>query len=96
MFRPPKDSRDGPIVEQPTWQRVFVSYGMMAAVFLSLWLVSNPLAGVVALAASAVAVITVRRAAELARCFRDCGGFAFDLGGRVRITVAQPRTEEAC
>lgn len=68
---------------------------MLAAIPTLLWVVSRPLAGTAALVAVAGLVVGVRRAYRLARCFRDCQGFAFDVAGRARITVARTPTDDA-
>lgn len=68
---------------------------MIAAIPASLWIVSRPLAGTAVLAAVAGLVVGARRTYRLARCFRDCQGFAFDVAGRARITVARTPTDDA-
>ena len=69
---------------------------MMAALFLALVSVSHPLVGATGIVALIGSSIVARRVAGLARCFRDCGGFSYDLGGRIRISVSRPRTDCSC
>jgi hypothetical protein len=66
-----------------------VSYALAAAIPLSLWAISRPLPGAVAVAAVGGLFVAARRVRRLVRCLRDCRGFAVDLFGSVRITVAQ-------
>lgn len=94
MFRPPLDPRDRPLVEQPTWRSVLVSYAVVAAIPLLLWVVSRPLAGTVTLGAVAGLIVGGRRAYGLTRCFYDCQGFTFDLVGKAQITVARIPADE--
>ncbi|QLG61668.1 hypothetical protein HUG12_07980 [Halorarum salinum] len=82
------------MIDQPTWRSVLVSYAAMAAIPLSLWAVSRPLAAVAVLAAAAALFVGVRRAPGLARCYRECRGIAFDLGGTVRVTIAWEPTRD--
>jgi len=94
MSRPPLDPRDRPPIESPTWQSVLLSYGLVAVIPLLLWVVSQPVAGIVTLGGIAGLFIGGRRAYRLIRCFYNCQEFTFDLLGRARITVAQiPATE---
>lgn len=95
MYRPPSDPRGHPALDRPRWRSLLAGYASVAAFFLSLWVVSHPLAGAVVLATVVGSVVGARRASELARCFHDCGGFSFDLGGRLRITVTQTDTDGA-
>jgi len=95
MYKPPRDPRDRPLIEQPTWQRVFVSYAMIAVIFLLIWGVSQPRAGVVVLAAIVGLFIGGRRAYRLTRHFYDCREFTFELGGKIKITVTQLPTGDA-
>ena len=69
---------------------------MMAALFLALVSVSHPLVGATSIVALVGSSIVARRVAGLARCFRDCGGFSYNLAGRVRISVSRPRTDCSC
>lgn len=94
MLRPPLDPRDCPLIEQPTWRSILVSYALVAAVPLLLWVISQPLAGTVTLGTIAGLFVGGRRAYKLTRCFYDCQGFTFDLGGKVQITVAQISTAD--
>lgn len=95
MHRPPLDPRDRPLIETPTWRNVLVSYAMVAAIPLLLWVVSQPLVGSVTLAAVVGLLVGGRRAYRLTRCFYDCQGFTFDLGGKAQITVTQIPIDEA-
>lgn len=87
---PPPDPRGRPVHKHPTWRSVLVSYALVAAIPLLLWVVSRPLAGTAAIAAVVGLSIGARRAYRLIRCVRDCQGLAFDLVGRVRITITRP------
>ncbi|WP_433630187.1 hypothetical protein [Halomicrococcus sp. NG-SE-24] len=68
---------------------------MVAAIPLLLWVVSQPLVGSVTLAAVVGLLVGGRRAYRLTRCFYDCQGFTFDLGGKAQITVTQIPIDEA-
>lgn len=94
MFRLPISPRDRPSKPPLTWRSVVVSYALTAGIPLLLWVVMNPLAGSVMLAAVASLYVGGRRAARLIRCFYDCKGFTFDLLGRARITVTQVPTND--
>lgn len=96
MYQPPSESRDSPLVDQPTWRSVLAAYAVMAAVPLSLFAVSNPLAGTAVFASLGALAVGARRTATLVECFHECQGFAFDVAGRVRITVAQPSSGDRC
>lgn len=91
----PPDPRDRTDFEQPTWRSILAGYAPLAGVLLSLWIVSNPIAGAVGLTAAAGLFLGARRAAELARCFRVCREFTVDLGGSLRITVTNARVDDA-
>lgn len=95
MFRPPLKPRERPLIDQPTWQSIVVSYALVAVIPLLLWVVSYPRTGTVTLAGIAGLLIGGQRAYRLIRCFYDCQGFTFDLLGRARITVTQIPTTEA-
>ena len=95
MFRPLFDPRDRLLIDQPTWRSVLVSYALVAAIPVLLWIVSRPLAGTVILASIAVLFVGGRRVYRLIRCFYDCQGFTFDLVGKAQITVTQIPTDEA-
>ncbi|NHN61207.1 MULTISPECIES: hypothetical protein [Halorussus] len=96
MFTPPPSPRDRPALDRLTWTRVLVSYAVIAAIPFALWVVSRPMAGAVALASLAGLVVGARRVHALHQCFRDCRGFAFDLAGRVRVTITPPADDAAC
>ncbi|WP_137285969.1 hypothetical protein [Halorussus salinisoli] len=72
-----------------------MSYVLVTAIPLLLWFVSQPLVGTVALASIAGLFVGGRRVYRLTRCFYDCQGFTFDLGGTAQITVTQIPTDEA-
>lgn len=93
MYRPPSDPRNHPAFDHPGQQGILAGYVSVVAFFLALWIISHPLAGVAVLTAIVGSFIGVRRAVGLARCFHDCGGFSFDLGRRVRITITRPSTD---
>lgn len=73
-----------------------MGYLMVAAFPVFLWVLSNRLTGITVLTVSAVLVVIVRRALKLIRCFYRCGGFTFDIGGRVRIMISQPCVDDPC
>lgn len=89
MQRLPPDPRYYPPNDRLTWQTVLVSYTMLAAIPLLLWVVSYPLVGSAVLAAVVGLFIVARRASELVRCFYECQRFTFDLGRTVQITVTR-------
>lgn len=67
-----------------------MSYGLVLAFPVLLWIMSNPGAGVVILAAISGLVLLVREGLRLVRCFYDRGEFSFNLGGKIQITITQP------
>lgn len=89
MTRPPSDRPDRPARFDPTWDDVLVSYGMMAAIPLLLWVVSRPVVGALSLAVGAGVVVGARRAYRLARSVRACRTVTADLGRRVHVTVTR-------
>ena len=89
MYIPPIDPRDHAATRQPTWRNVLVAYALLAAVALSLWVVSNPVAGAVLVVAIAGLAVGGHRAVELGRCLVECREFAVDLVGDVRVTVTK-------
>ena len=96
MYRSPMEPPEGPLPRPPNERGLLVGYAMVAAIPLSLWAASSPLAGAVVLGALYGLVVAGRRASRLVRCFHDCGGFHVDLGGRLRIAVCDPSVETAC
>jgi hypothetical protein len=94
MKRVPPEVPTRPLDERLTWRSILVSYAMMAAVPLLLWVAGRPLLRATAVAAVVGAFLAVRRGAALKRCFYECGGFAFDLGGRVRVQISRPRADD--
>jgi hypothetical protein len=68
---------------------------MVIAIPFVIWIVSQPLTGIVVLTAIVALFTGTRRAYRLARCFYDCEAFAFDVGGKARITVTQLSAEDA-
>ncbi|NHN40714.1 hypothetical protein G9C85_03565 [Halorubellus sp. JP-L1] len=90
MSQPPLDPRDRHTYRNPTWRGVLVAYGLLAAVPASLWLLTHPLLGAVAVAAFGGLSVASHRTLELYRCVQTCGGFALDLGDSVQICVGQP------
>lgn len=95
MSSPPLDPRYRPAIDRPSLESVLAGYALVPAFFLSLWIVSQPLTGTVVLAAIGGLFLGVRRARGLVRCFDECGGFSFDLGENVRITIAQKHTDDS-
>ncbi len=96
MHRPPPDPRKYRTTTDPTWRGILVSYLMVASFPLLLWVVSQPVAGTVVVTAIVGLALGVRHVHKLARCFFECGGFAFELGGKIRVCIAQPSVETAC
>ncbi|WP_226481323.1 hypothetical protein [Natrinema amylolyticum] len=76
-------------------ESILAGYALVPAFLLFLWAVSRPLTAAVTLTIAAGLVFGVRRAWRLARCVSDCGGFSFELGGRVRITIAQTQIDDS-
>lgn len=95
MSKPLPDPHNHTIFSQTTWRGIFTLSAMVAAVPLLLWGVSQPLAGVSVLVTTGGLFITVRHARRLVRCFYDCQGLEFNLGGRVWITIAQTPTHRS-
>ena len=95
MIGPLPDPRDHEIRRRPTWRNILVSYAMVAAIPLLLFVVSQPLVGSAGLATSIGLAVGARRARKLRRCFYDCQAFAFDVGGRARITVTRVPANDA-
>jgi hypothetical protein len=93
MPKPTSDSYDRSTYYRITWRGVLVSYAMAAAIPVLLWAGSDPAAAALALAGAAGAFVAARYARRVARCVDQCRGVAFDLPGRVRVTVAWT---EAC
>ena len=96
MYVPPIDPRDDPLTTRPALRGILVIYAALVAFPVLLWIVSQPMAGTVVLVTVIGSAIGVRRAARLARCFYDCGGFVFDLGGRIRISITRPEPDCVC
>ncbi|UPV99147.1 hypothetical protein M0R88_11480 [Halorussus gelatinilyticus] len=96
MHGPLPDSRFRFAHRHLTWLDVLVSYAMMLAIPVAMWAASNLVTGGIAVAATAGLLVVGRRAYELARCFSECGGFALDVGGKARITVAWTHTDDSC
>ena len=94
MYAPP-NPRYHTDFKHPGWRGVLAGYALLATGVLSLWAVSNPTAGAVALAAALGLFVGVRRAAALVRCLRVCREFTVDLGGSVRITVTRTSANDA-
>jgi hypothetical protein len=95
MYEPLLNQRDRPLIEEPTWRSIIVSYAMMTVIPLLLWVLSQPLDGMVALAAIGGLFVGGRRVYRLIHCFSDYQEFAFNLGGKVQITVTQLPSNDA-
>lgn len=95
MIQPQHDPRDRPLIEQPTWRSILVSYALVAAVPLLLWAISNLLAGTVTLVGVTALVIGGRHAYKLRRCFYRCQKLTFQLGEIAQITITQLPTDDA-
>jgi Flp pilus assembly protein TadB len=96
MTRPPADRPARTGLQEPTWQRIAVSYAMAAAIPVALWFVSRPLLGVAVLTVLATSRIAVPWARSAAQCVRECREIAVDLGNVVRITVEEPPADDCC
>lgn len=96
MSRPPRDPRQYRTTTEPTWEGIIITTAVVLAVPLAFWLASHPFAGGAVLAAGAGVVLGGRRALRLRRCLEECGGFAVDLGGDVRVRVSRTETSTAC
>lgn len=94
MHRPPFDPRRRPAHNHPTWRGVLASVVLLAVLPVAFWTVAHPFAGAALLAVGVGAFVAVRRATLLARCLAECGEFAVDLGGSLRITVTHPATDD--
>jgi len=88
MQQPPSAPRDRSGLN-PTWRRIAASYALLLAFFALLWAISQPLAGLGALAALAGLVVGARRAARLRRCFYTCDALTLKPFGSVRITISR-------
>lgn len=89
MRRPPEDPRRYRRPAEPTWTGIAATSVLVLAVPVVLWAASNPLASAAALAAGVGLVAGGRRALRLGRCLAECGGFAVDLAGDVRLCVTR-------
>lgn len=94
MHESPSTPRRRPAFDRPSWGGLLASYALAAAFPLALWAVSRPLAGTVALAATAGLYVGARRASELVRCVYDCQALTLAPVGNVRITVTRPRVDD--
>jgi hypothetical protein len=95
MYEPLLNQRDRPLIEEPTWRSIIVSYAMMTVIPLLLWVLSQPLDGMVTLAAIGGLFVGGQRAYRLIHRFSDYQEFAFNLGGKVQITVTQLPSNDA-
>ena len=91
----PLDPRSRSDFGQPTWRSILTGYALIAALFLSLWIASNPIAGTVGLTAAVGLFVGARRTAGLVRCLRVCREFTVDLGGSLQITITNTRVDDA-
>lgn len=89
MFSLPPDRLYHPSITDATPQSILVSYALIGLIPLVLRGISSPIAGTILLAVLLSIGLGVRRVTQLVRCLENCGGFAFDLGGRVHVTVTQ-------
>ncbi|MDT3433480.1 flagellar motor protein MotB [Haloarcula sp. 1CSR25-25] len=88
MQQPPSDPGRRPGLN-PTWRRIAASYALVLAFFVLLWAISQPLAGLGALAVLAGLFVGAKRAARLRRCFYTCDALTLRPFGNVRITISQ-------
>jgi hypothetical protein len=93
MYRPPRDPRTTRPADSVGWREILTGYGVVLAVPLVLFAISQPLVAAVLAASLVGAAVLGRRTLALARCYERCGGFSFEFGERVRITIAQPGIE---
>lgn len=89
MFRPSHDPSDPPLIEEPTWRGILVSYGFVATIPLLLWVISHPLTATVTLAGITALIFGGKHAYKLRRCFYHCQEFTFQVGETAQITVTQ-------
>jgi hypothetical protein len=69
---------------------------MVATIPLLLWVVSQPVAGAILVTALVGLALGARHVYKLARCLFECGGFTFELGGKIRVCITQPGVEPTC
>ena len=67
---------------------------MLAGVFAGLWVASNPMVSVLALATVAALVVLGRRAAGLLGCLAGCRKITVAPGRRIEVTIC--RSAAAC
>jgi len=93
MFGPPLDPRTRPSRTPPTWRGILAGYVLIAAVPVSLVLVSRPVIVAAALG-TVVAVLGLRRVARVAGRVSRRREVSVDLAGEVRITVSRVNGDE--
>jgi hypothetical protein len=71
---------------------VLLSYAVVGAVTVVLWVLSDPVAGLLVLASLAGLVVGLRRAAVLVRCLRTCGGFTVEVPGGIQVCISRGET----
>ncbi|MFP4627150.1 MAG: hypothetical protein ACOC8O_03635 [Natronomonas sp.] len=96
MYRPPLDPRTVRPNAAPSGRGILVTFAMVATALVVVWVESNPLAGTAVIVAVVGLAVGVRRARDLVHCFFECGGFAVELGGTVRVCIVRPGVEATC
>ena len=87
--RPPSEARDRPAYRQPTWRNILVSYAMLAAIPVLLWVSVQPLTRLSLVGVLVAGALVARRLHALASCLAECRALAFDLGGAVTVTISR-------
>ncbi|MFB6298740.1 MAG: hypothetical protein ABEH65_00590 [Halobacteriales archaeon] len=75
--------------QPPSWSALVVSYALIPIVFLSLWILEQPLAGSFVIATLAGIGLGTRRILTVIRCVRDCGACSLAVAGDIHITIAR-------
>lgn len=81
--------------QPPTCGRTVGGYLLVAAFTAVLWALPEPVAAVAGLVTAAGPVAASKRVLALCRCLGECGGFAVEVGGRLRIVVTRPAGDGA-
>ncbi|WP_158059261.1 hypothetical protein [Halorussus halophilus] len=89
MSKPPIGPRSYPKYDDPTWQNILVTYALVGAIPIALWIFSQPITGIVVLTTSIALFFSARGAHRLTRCYYECQQLAFEIAGKTRITVTQ-------
>ena len=96
MRRPSRLPRRHRTTTDQTWQGIIATTAAVLAVPALLWAAAHPLVAGLALSPGVGLVQGGRRAHRLRRCLANCGGFAADIGGDVRVCVTRPDAGTPC